>query len=44
MSAAEPNIIQKITVSDYHRMAECGILAPDARVELIDKEIFDMVP
>ena len=34
----------RLTVSDYYRMAEVGILAPDARVELIDGEIFDMTP
>ena len=34
----------RLTVSDYYRMAEVGILAPDARVELIDGEIIDMVP
>jgi Uma2 family endonuclease len=34
----------RLTVSDYYRMAEVGILAPDARVELIDGEIFDMAP
>jgi hypothetical protein len=25
----------RITVEEYHRMAEVGLLAPDARVELI---------
>jgi len=25
----------RITVSDYHRMVEVGILAPDERIELI---------
>jgi Uma2 family endonuclease len=34
----------RITVEEYHRMAEVGLLAPDARVELIDGEIIDMPP
>lgn len=34
----------RITVDGYHRMAEAGILAPDARVELIDGEVIDMAP
>jgi Putative restriction endonuclease len=28
----------------YHRMGEAGFFAPDARVELIDGEVFDMAP
>ncbi len=34
----------RITVDDYHRMAEVGLLAPDARIELIDGEIIEMAP
>lgn len=34
----------RITVEEYHRMAEAGLLAPDARVELLEGEIFDMPP
>jgi len=34
----------RLTVDDYYRMAEAGVLAPDARVELIEGEIVDMPP
>ncbi len=34
----------RITADEYHRMAEVGLLAPDARVELIAGEIIDMAP
>ncbi|MEJ0040522.1 MAG: Uma2 family endonuclease [Gammaproteobacteria bacterium] len=34
----------RITVAEYHRMAEDGSFAPDARVELIDGVIIDMPP
>ena len=34
----------RLTVDEYHRMAETGVLAPDARVELIEGEIIDMAP
>ena len=34
----------RITVEDYYRMAEAGVLAPDARVELIEGEIIDVPP
>ena len=34
----------RITVGEYYRMAEVGLLAPEARVELIDGVIIDMAP
>jgi Uma2 family endonuclease len=34
----------RITVDEYYRMAEEGILPPDARVELIEGEVIDMAP
>jgi Uma2 family endonuclease len=34
----------RISVDDYYRMAEVGLLAPDARVELIEGEVIDMAP
>jgi len=34
----------RISVADYYRMAEVGILDPEARVELIDGDIIDMAP
>ena len=40
----EPARRRLLTVADYHRMGESGILAPDERVELIDGEIFVMPP
>jgi Uma2 family endonuclease len=34
----------RITVENYHRMAEVGVFARDERVELINGEIIDMPP
>jgi Uma2 family endonuclease len=34
----------RLTVDEYYRMAEVGVLTPDARVELIEGEIIDMAP
>ena len=34
----------RLTVQEYYRMAEAGILRQDARVELIEGEIIDMAP
>jgi len=33
-----------ITVDEYYRMAATGVLAPDAKVELLDGEIVEMAP
>jgi Uma2 family endonuclease len=43
-TAAEDPPRHRYTVADYYRMGEVGILAPDARVELIDGEIIDVAP
>src|SRR2546421_7903566 len=34
----------RFSVEDYYRMAETGVLKPDARVELLDGKIIDMSP
>ena len=46
MPSAAYDIFQRhrLTVAEYYRMGETGILAPDARVELIEGEIIDMPP
>src|ERR1700730_3657390 len=47
MSATADDILphrHRITVGEYYRMAELGLLAPDARVELIAGEVIDMAP
>ncbi|MBI5719283.1 MAG: Uma2 family endonuclease [Burkholderiales bacterium] len=42
----QPVVLQRhrVTVGEYYRMAEAGILAPDARVELVEGEVIDMAP
>ena len=35
---------RQITVDDYHRMGEVGLIGPDERIELIEGEIIDMAP
>jgi hypothetical protein len=40
MNAAD-SLVDRLTVSDYYRMGEVGILHSDARVELIEGEIID---
>ncbi len=46
MSSTAYDIFQRhrLTVAEYHRMAETGILVQDARVELIEGEVIDMPP
>ena len=46
MSSGAVAILQRhrFTVTEYHRMGETGMFAPDARVELIAGEIIDMPP
>lgn len=34
----------RLTVDEYHRMGEAGILHEDSRIELLDGELIDMAP
>src|SRR5580658_11094392 len=34
----------RFSIEEYYRMAETGVLRPDARVELLDGQITDMSP
>ena len=44
MNAVLPLARHKLSVEDYHRMGEAGILGPESRVELIEGELIDMAP
>jgi Uma2 family endonuclease len=45
MQAVQTDIQRHLlTVDDYHRMGEAGILGEDDRVELIEGELIDMAP
>jgi Uma2 family endonuclease len=39
-----PMLKHRLTVRDFHKMGEAGIFDEDARVELIEGELFDMPP
>jgi Uma2 family endonuclease len=44
MGAIETPTRLKLSIDQYYRMAEAGVLAPQARVELIDGAIYEMAP
>ena len=39
-----PNVKQKLTVEEFHKLGEMGYFYPDARVELIEGELIHMTP
>ena len=43
---AVPDLVRKhpLSVAEYERMAEAGVFADGARIELIEGELFDMAP
>ena len=43
MRVASP-LHHRFSVDDYYRLADVGILAPEARVELLNGRIYDMLP
>jgi Uma2 family endonuclease len=44
VSSAAVSIRHKLSVSDFYRMGEAGILNEDDRIELIEGELIDMAP
>lgn len=44
MSAVFTPTRYKLSVEDYHRLAEVGILSEDSRVELIEGELIEIAP
>jgi len=43
-NAAPAPARHRLTVHDYHRMADAGIFSEDDRIELIDGDLIDMAP
>ena len=44
MNAVLERVRHRVTVDEFHKMAEAGIFMEDDRVELIDGEMVDMAP
>jgi hypothetical protein len=44
LAPSKPPTAHKFSTAEYYRMAETGIIHPEARVELLDGEIIDMSP
>ena len=44
MGAIESPTQLKLTIDQFRRMAEAGVFAPDARVELINGAVYEMAP
>lgn len=43
-AVAQPLSRHRLSIADYYRMGEAGILREDDRVELIEGDIIDMTP
>jgi len=44
MSSSAANVRHKLSVSDYYRMGDAGILHEDDRIELIEGDLIEMSP